>query len=114
MPRGRPGMALVDWPACGTGTAAAVHGVVLQVPCAPHPLMLWLLCLQAAIKQAIKRASTLGAKIAPVAAARVAGEEGGAAAALTSEDAAPKRRRRSEKDDDDENAEVGGWAAVVT
>lgn len=60
--------------------------------------------LQAAIKAAIKRASSLGAKIAPVAAARVGGEEGGRP--LTSEAAAPSARRRSEKDGDDENAEV--------
>ncbi|PSC74762.1 beta and beta-prime subunits of DNA dependent RNA-polymerase [Micractinium conductrix] len=61
--------------------------------------------LQAAVKAAIKRATSLGAKTisAPLAAARVGGEEG--SAALTSEEAAPKRRRRSEKDDEDENAE---------
>ncbi|KAI3425875.1 hypothetical protein D9Q98_007848 [Chlorella vulgaris] len=59
--------------------------------------------LQAAIKAAIKRASSLGANIAPVAAARVGGEEGGRP--LTSEAAAPSARRRSEKDGDDENAE---------
>ncbi|KAL4436829.1 hypothetical protein ABPG75_003968 [Micractinium tetrahymenae] len=63
--------------------------------------------LQAAVKAAIKRASSLGAKsiAAPVAAARVGGAEEGGAAPLTSEEAAPKRRRRSEKDDEDENAE---------
>ena len=65
--------------------------------------------LQAAVKAAMKRATSgMGGKMAPVAAARVGGEEGGAAGkAITSEEEAPKRQRRSEKDDDDENVEVG-------
>lgn len=66
---------------------------------------------QAAVKAAIKRASTLGAKIAPVAAAKISGEEGGGRP-LASEGDAPARRRRSEKDDEDENAEVGEEGTV--
>lgn len=59
-------------------------------PPPPFDLLQHFQLLQAAVKAAIKRATSLGVKIAPVAAAKVGGEEG-AGGGLASEEAAPKR-----------------------